>query len=673
MTDRPARLPDAKIAATVEQVRVARAYGTWASPLTARRAAAGSRRFGALQANARWIVWTEGRPEEQGRQAIVAARVTPQGAAEPVNVLPVPYSARSRVHEYGGGEILLDGDTVFFVNASDQGIYRLELGGTSAVTQICAAPGWRFADMDRRGKWLVAVAERHETATPHHPENMIVRVDLDGALPVKAPEVMLSGCDFYASPRLCPDGTALAYLAWSLPDMPWDSAAACIVSVDRALKLTGPVRALQGRDGAAFYGLRWRADGALFAVSDATGWGQVVCWLTPDAEPVAVFPTRAAEFGKPLWNLATRTFALLDEGGREDGSLLALGLEGGRPIALTRGSGGDIRCLVLPIEIVRVDEPATIDHRLVAFVSEVDRPSSVAILTPLPDGTLAVARVASGTEPEARDQVWVAVGQPEVLRRADGIGVPVVIYPPTSPTHEGLTGTAPPTLVFAHGGPTSAASRALSLRVQFYTSRGFQVVDVDYAGSVGYGRAYRARLDGQWGIADVEDCVAVADALKASGRADPQRIAIAGGSAGGYTVLMALATTTAFNAGSCHYGISDLVLLDQHTHKFESGYQRRLVGGATPEDYAQRLVARSPLNLVNGISAPVIFFQGLDDKVVPPEQTLMMLASLQKRGLAAFAHEFAGEGHGFRRAETIEAVLDAELAFFKSALVLGGA
>ena len=240
-------------------------------------------------------------------------------------------------------------------------------------------------------------------------------------------------------------------------------------------------------------------------------------------------------------------------------------------------------------------------------------------------------------------------------------------YAPTNSAVRPPRGTKPPALVLAHGGPTSMASRSLSARVQFYTSRGFAVLDVDYAGSTGYGRAYRERLDGQWGLADVADCAAGANWLGQSGLADPKRIAIAGGSAGGYTVLMALATTKAFAAGASHYGISDLSLLLEHTHKFESGYLHRLMG-TSPKTWKKVFRERSPLSLIDGITAPVILFQGLEDRVVPPEQSRLIAEKLRARGTCVALHEFAGEAHGFRRAETIVAVLEAELAFLLEAM-----
>ena len=243
-------------------------------------------------------------------------------------------------------------------------------------------------------------------------------------------------------------------------------------------------------------------------------------------------------------------------------------------------------------------------------------------------------------------------------------------YAPVNANYRGSQGTLPPALVLAHGGPTSMTDAGLKLRVQFYTSRGFAVLDVNYAGSTGYGRAYRERLDGQWGIADVADCAAAARHLAHAGLADPGKIAIAGGSAGGYTTLMALATTKVFAAGSSHYGISDLALLLEHTHKFESGYLHRLLG-TTPSKWKDVFAKRSPLNLIDGITAPVILFQGLEDKVVPPEQSRLIVTKLKQRGIDVEYREFAGEGHGFRKAETIIAVLEAELAFLQRVLKIG--
>jgi dipeptidyl aminopeptidase/acylaminoacyl peptidase len=318
----------------------------------------------------------------------------------------------------------------------------------------------------------------------------------------------------------------------------------------------------------------------------------------------------------------------------------------------------------LPNSVSRIDDPVPLGNGIAALVSTAHGPSTICSIAP--DGTMRRLSPASASE---IDPGFISSGETISIKRDDGVDVHAIYYPPTSATHAGPAESTPPLLVLAHGGPTSRANRGLAMRVQYYTSRGFAVADVDYAGSVGYGRAYQQRLDEQWGIADVADCAAVAKALAAQGKVDAQRMAIAGGSAGGYTVLMAMATSDVFAAGSCHYGISDMALLLAHTHKFESGYLHRLMG-TTPDDWEATFAARSPLTLVDRVKNPIIFFQGLDDKVVPPEQTRVMLERLEARKIDAEAHEFAGEGHGFRKSETIIAVLEAELAFLARVMKL---
>jgi dipeptidyl aminopeptidase/acylaminoacyl peptidase len=635
-------------------------FGCWPSPITAARAAKASRRFGGLQADGSAIYWSQSHPEDGGRQVLM--RAVPGGGAE--QVLGRPFSARSRVHEYGGGEFLVAGDVIYFVNDSDQQIYQLELGQPPA--RLTDAPGMRFADFvrDEAHGRLIAVAETHpavgaagRSALPHssRPHNALVAVTLRGAGRGHITE-LAAGRDFYASPRLSASGRHLAFLAWDLPDMPWDGAALSIAVVAADGALRAP-RRIAGGDGGAAFQPEWSGED-LYYVADNSGFGALYRWR--DGRSTRIAGARGRDLMRPQWALCTRSYAI-----GADGTIACVFLEGGMPRLelVPVHAAHRARAVKLPARIARLDDPLAADRGFAALVSPVAAAPGVARL-----GRRGVTMLSEQTADEiARGDL--SRGEARSFR-AQGRIVHGFYYRPANARYRGPRGHAPPALVLVHGGPTAMTDVSLKLRVQFYTSRGFAVFDVNYSGSTGYGRAYRRRLDGAWGIADVADCVAAARHLAGSGCADARRIAIAGGSAGGYTTLMALATSNVFAAGSSHYGIGDLKLLLAHTHKFEAGYLHRLLG--TAHDRWQRVfAARSPLNLIGAITAPVILFQGLEDRIVPAEQSRRMAEALKARGIEVAYHAFAGEGHGFRRAETIAAVLEAELAFFTRTLRLG--
>jgi dipeptidyl aminopeptidase/acylaminoacyl peptidase len=629
--------------------------GTWTSPITSALVARASRRFGSVQAAGEAVYWSEGRPEENGRQVIVRTGGDREGERD---VLPPPYSARSRVHEYGGGEFLAtETGEVFFVNDRDQQVYRI--GATGRIDRITNASQMRFADMaldSARGQ-LIAVAEIHKGGDAHsQPDNALVSIALgDGAVATLAGKA-----DFYASPRLSPDGAMLAFTSWNLPDMPWDSAALNVAKVGGDGALSKPQALAGGKDSSVFQPT-WAPDGDLYFTWDKGGWGSLYRW---DGKRVSKVHGKAGlELWRAHWVFGGRCFAI-----GADGQLATSSFDAGMPRLeigqLSHGRAASMQRV--RVSAARIDDPVAAGKTFVALVSP-------------PAGAPAVMRIGrSGLKPILKpaapmaDARLVSRGEVIAFRNGERQRVYAIHYPPRNPGFRAPAGSKPPALVLAHGGPTSLADASFKPRVQFYTSRGFAVVDVNYGGSTGFGRAYRERLDGQWGVADVDDCTAAARHLATSGLADADRIAIAGGSAGGYTTLMALATSKVFAAGASHYGISDLGLLLAHTHKFESGYLHRLLG-TTPSKWKKMFDARSPLTLIEGITAPVILFQGLDDKVVPPEQSRLIVERLKARGIEVAYHEFAGEGHGFRRAETIIAVLEAELAFLRRVMRIGTA
>jgi dipeptidyl aminopeptidase/acylaminoacyl peptidase len=621
------------------------AYGAWHSPLSAEAVAGQSLRLMLVRAAGSWIYWTEQRPAEGGRTTIMRAR--PKG--RPEELLPAPFSARSRVHEYGGGELLVVSGAIYFVNDADQQIYEIEPG--EAPQRLTDMIGCRFADMvldGTRGR-LVAVMERR-AADGSRPENLLVEVLLDRHARGSVRE-LVTGADFYAAPCVSPDGERLAFLSWRLPAMPWESAALSIADLDID-GLPKAVVAVAGGGPDAASEPTWLDAGRLLFIADAASGFANLHVREADGNLRNIAPM-AAEFGRPLWQLGGRSYAP-----RPDGRILASYFAKGRnrlgSIDWRTGAVEEIETSLASLDQLVV-HPAGI----AAIATRDKAPPALVSLQP---GT--PPKVLRATSPLSLAKGTASRGRPVEFPSSDEATVFGVYYPPANGLWQAPKDTSPPAIVLAHGGPTAMAERGLRLKIQFWTSRGFAILDVDYAGSTGYGRRYRRRLDGKWGVRDVADLVAGANFLARERLADAERIAISGGSAGGYSVLMALATTTRFAAGSCYYGISNLELLLEHTHKFESGYLHNLLG-TMPEHWRQRFAERSPIHLADRISSPLILFQGKDDKVVAPEQSRIIVEALTRRRRTVEYWEFEGEGHGFRRASTIATCLERELAFFQ--------
>ncbi len=572
------------------------------------------------------------------------------GVAE--DVLPLPYSARSKVHEYGGGEFLAAGRQVYFVDADSQDIYAIIPGDDPRP--LTHDPGTRFADMtiDTARNRLIAVAERHGAGPgAHEPENFLAAIALGGS-DEEPPVIVTGGKDFYASPRVSPDRRWLAWLSWELPDMPWESAALYVSKIARDGSLTDE-RHIAGGDGTAVFQPEWSPDGKLIFVWDKSGFGMLHAWERGNITRIL---DHKAELMRPQWAFAMRSYAVIDAA-----RIVAAFIEAGETrLALIDVDNGEMT----PVDCALrgIDSVASFGERIAATgASDTAAPAVVALKR---DGDLKILRSA-GESGLGRDDISKA----EMLRfESERDELSALYYPPANASFSAPADERPPLIVFVHGGPTGMADRGLKLKVQYWTGRGFAVCDLDYSGSAGYGRAYRERLNGQWGIRDVADVAALVRHLTASGKADPERLLISGGSAGGYTVLMALAKLDHFLAGSCAYGVADLGQLQAITHKFESGYLYGLTG-TTPGNCEAVFTERSPINHAHEITCPVIFFQGLEDKVVPPGQSRSMARTLRTRGVPVAYREFANEGHGFRRAETIIEVLESEYAFY--ARVLG--
>ncbi len=614
-------------------------YGAWPSPLTAARVTAGALRLDHIQLDGDDVYWVEGRASEAGRSVIV--KCAPNGVIS--DVTPAPFNARTRVHEYGGAAYTVDRGIVYFSNFADQRVYRQSAG--HAPVPI-TPEGCFYADfrVDRTRHRLISVREDHTGAG--EAVNTIVAIG-DAEL------VLATGADFYSDPIISPDGATLAWLQWHHPNLPWDGTELCCAPFNADGTL-GEIVIVAGGAAESIFQPEWSPDGALYFVSDRSGWWNL---YRADAGAIDSVHAMAAEFGKPQWTFSMVTYAFVDAGRiaatyTEDGrwrlALIDTAAKTFTPVALS----------VEPLESIRANAS------LVYFIGgSPTEPMSITRLA-LADGSTTNLRSASA---ERIDPAWISVPE-AVTYIAAGRDVHAFYYPPANPEVAAPAGDLPPLLVLTHGGPTGATLDVLDPKCQFWTSRGFAVLDVNYSGSTGYGRAYRERLNGQWGIADVEDAVGGARAMVAAGKADPARLIIRGGSAGGYTTLAALTFHDTFKAGASYYGICDLEVLQQDTHKFESRYNESLIG---PYPAARDVYfARSPIHFTDRLSCPIILFQGLDDKVVPPNQSAMMADALRQKGLKVQYVTFAGEQHGFRKAENIIRALDEELAFYRDVFAI---
>ncbi|MCB0403343.1 MAG: DUF829 domain-containing protein [Bdellovibrionales bacterium] len=615
-------------------------YGSWKSPITADAIVAESIGLGGISVDGDRLFWLEGRPQEGGRQVIVERR----GSEASVDRLPAPYNARTRVHEYGGGSFLAQNDRLYFSNFSDQRLYMLEDGGSPKA--LTPEGKWRYADavLDTRRERLILVREDH-SESDQEAVNTITAVGLGE---VNRGTPLVSGSDFYACPRLDAAGERLCWLQWNHPNMPWDGTELWIADIQSDGSLGNKEKIAGGIEESVFQP-DWSADGSLVYVSDKAGWWNLYRWRkTSGIEPL--HPAKA-EFGLPLWQFGMSTYAMLPSG-----NLVCCYTQKGLwQLAIVDPQTKKWNAIQTPYSTVT--HPVAYKHGFVFEGASAAEPTSL-VYYDLQSGELTVLKKSTTLRiPEKYLSKPEALEFPTVGGSAYGF-----YYPPKNADFVAPDGELPPLLVKSHGGPTTAATVRLNPGIQFWTSRGFAVLDVNYGGSTGYGRAYMKRLEGNWGIVDVEDCAAGARFLVGQKKVDPEQLAIFGGSAGGYTTLCALTFTNEFKAGASHYGIGDLEALVRDTHKFESRYLDRLIG-PYPEQKAV-YEERSPLYSADRLSCPVIFFQGLEDKVVPPNQAEAMVAALKKKGIPVEYVPFEGEQHGFRRAESIKTALNRELAFY---------
>ena len=605
------------------------------------------------------IYWLEGRPQEGGRYALVRWR--PDRSTR--EVTPPEFNVRTRVHEYGGGAYTVRDGIVYCVNFADQRVYRIEVAGSARPKPLTPAGAWRYADfeVDAAHKRLICVREDHTQG--REPVNAIVAIPIDSTDTAgggDAVAVLASGYDFYSTPRLSPDGRTLAWLSWRHPAMPWDGTELWVADVDSSGALVD-ARRVAGGERESIYQPGWSLDGTLYYVSDQDGWWKL---YRSDRSDRSSRPNRSgssivrnappdAEFGRPEWVFGTSTWACAGPS-----RLIVSFTRQGRwylgNVDVASGVLSEIAPGLQPQEWIA----ANATHAVIVASSDTkpDRIVRIDVAT----GDAVTLHVASRYE---IDPGYVSAPEAIEFPTGDGEVAHAFYYAPKNKDYCAPAGETPPLIAISHGGPTAAAEPTLSLEIQFWTSRGFALVDVNYRGSSGYGRPYRERLNGEWGIVDVVDVVSAAQYLCRRGLADARRLAIRGGSAGGYTTLAALTFHSGvFTAGASYYGISDLEVLEIDTHKFESRYSHSLVGPYPEARDVYR--ARSPIHFIDRLACPLILFQGLEDKVVPPNQSQMMADAVTARGLPVAYLAFEGEQHGFRRADTIIRCLEAELYFY---------
>lgn len=632
-----------------------KAYGSWESPISAEAIAAGAVRLGGASEIDGAIYFSELRPSENGRNLLV--RLTPEGDFE--DLIPNEYNARTRVHEYGGGSALIVDGAIYFSNFDDQQLYKRDAEGN--IAQFTNEENSRFADGCCYGDYFYYVMETHGEKV----DNCLVAIDR------KSGEVrrIAEGCDFYSAPRVSPDGLQLAYYCWNDPNMPWDGGELRVSLLNEDGTL-GETRVVAGGVSESIAQHAWGPDGWLYYISDRSGWWNLYrdreggkealasnpadfsgwwnLYRDPNGGSEALCPMEA-EFGSPQWVFGRSFFAFWD----------------GKIVCTYSKLGTDYLALLEEGRLSPIEVPFTSLGRLSVTGdhlyfdgSSPEIPTSI-VQYDLKAKTFKILKQSTHLQFSAD---FISHPQAIEFPTAGGVTAHAFYYPPKNGRFEGLEGELPPLLVLSHGGPTAHVAPDFDLEIQYWTSRGIAVVDVNYGGSSGYGRDYRDRLVGNWGIVDVDDCTNAALYCARKGLADRSRLAIAGGSAGGFTTLACLAFRDVFRAGASLFGVSDLEALTLDTHKFEARYSDSLIG-AYPEEQALYL-ERSPIHHADQIRCPIILLQGDEDKIVPPEQSEKMYLSLLSRGIPTAYLLFEKEQHGFRKAKNIKRALEAESYFF---------
>lgn len=617
-------------------------YGSWRSPISALDLAAS----GHPVSGAAWVGddvwWLELRPSEGGRLAVRAR----DAHGRPVDILPAPWNARTRVHEYGGGAWAVTPDrTLVFSEFTDQRLYRLDAGSTTPVALTPAGHGFRFGELSVRDDDVIAVRETYAGDTVTRD---IVAVPLDGGAADDAAGIrsVVAGSHFLAAPRFSPDGTKLAWVGWEHPQMPWDGTELRIASLENGV--AGTITTLAGSTTESVIQPEWIDDVTLTAISDRSGWWNLVKVTTDGA--VTPLHEAQAEYGGPLWMLGMRWYEDLG-----DGRLLAVRTLGSDSLVVLDAATGEETAIESPLTTISLG--ARSGDRVLVIGGSSTLATGLRILD-LASGSLTDVRLAVDDLP---DEAYLPHAEARTFA-GDVRDVHAFVYPPRNPDFVAPEGELPPYIAYVHGGPTSRVSATVNPAIAYFTSRGVGVVDINYGGSSGYGREYRERLRGQWGIVDVEDTIAAVLGLADAGLADRARLAIRGGSAGGWTVLASLTSSDVFAAGTSYFGVAELKQFALDTHDFESRYLDGLIG---PLPEAEELYdSRAPINNVHRLSTPVLLLQGLDDPVVPPSQAELFRDALVAKGIPHAYIAYEGESHGFRRSETIVSATEAELSFY---------
>ncbi|MGV3466094.1 MAG: S9 family peptidase [Heyndrickxia sp.] len=614
-------------------------YGSWKSLITSDLIVQGTIPIVDIAFNGQDLYWTEAHPSEAGRNTVM--RKSADGKV--VELTPAPFNVRTRVHEYGGAPSFIHGSNLYFSNFADNLLYvRTE---NNEIKPITTDSNHRYADaaLDVLRSRLYWVREDH-TKSDIFAETTIVAMDLDG----NNERIVVSGNDFYSNPRISPDGDQIAYLTWNHPNMPWDETELWVANLNDDGSVSN-AKMIAGGNGESVIQPVWSPTGVLYFVSDRTNWWNIM--RLKDGEVEAIYPMDA-EFGSPSWVFGISDYQFINE----TTLITAYTQNGARHLAKIDVENGDF---------------SAIDTLYTSFTSIKSNGTQIAFIAASPTEFPRVVRMnTDGTKSEvikvsselSLDENYLSLPESIEYPTEGGKTAFAIYYRPKNPNYQAPVDEKPPLLVHVHGGPTGSSSSTLNLATQYWTSRGFAVIDVNYGGSTGYGREYRDRLKGKWGIVDVEDSANAVRYLINKGEVDENRVAIAGGSAGGYTTLASLVFTDVYKAGASHFGLSELEIFATETHKFESRYMDSLLG---PYPEAKEVYyERSPINFMNQLSCPVIFFQGLDDKIVPPNQAELMVEALKSKGLPVAYIAFKGEGHGFRMAENIKRSLDGEFYFY---------
>ena len=618
-------------------------FGSWKSPITSDQIVSESIKLGQISLDGDQVYWIENRPKEGGRSAII--RLNHDGSQDILT--PEPYNVRTRIHEYGGAPYIVANGIIYFSNFSNQRLYQHV--PTRTPEPLTPEGSWFYADgiFDQPRNRLIYIREDH-TTSGHEPVNTIVSIPLAGSQEHHQGIILLSGNDFYASPRLSPKGDQFAWLTWNHPNMPWDGTELWVADVqpDGTLERA---RCVAGGTDESIFQPEWSPDGVLHFISDRSGWWNLYRLDGNHAEPLCPMN---AEFGLPQWVFGQRLYDF------ESPTHIICSYTTKGIWHLARLNTTNSRLDVFDLPYTDFGNILVRGTQMLVTASSPSQPHSIIQI----DCSTLQIKILRQSVNFIISKKYVSIPKPIEYPAKDGTTAHAFYYPPFNEDFQGPDQKRPPLMVKSHGGPTGAVSSTFNLMIQYWTSRGFAVVDVNYGGSTGYGRTYRNRLNGQWGIVDVDDCVSAAQYLIEEGEVDATRVTITGGSAGGYTTLSALTFQDCFTAGSSYYGVSDLEALIRDTHKFESRYLERLVG-----PYPERkdlYDQRSPINFTDRLTCPIILFQGLEDKVVPPNQAELMFEAVKSKGIPVAYIAFEGEQHGFRRAENVKQVLENELYFY---------